>query len=69
VSAHTRVYYVPYSSYDSYANKVGMFFSGGLGRCSLDHLDLEVYCDEIGMVRYLERYISNVHFDKFDNFL
>jgi len=21
------------------------FFSGGLGRCSLDHLDLEVYCD------------------------
>jgi len=21
------------------------FFSGGLGRCSHDHLDLEVYCD------------------------
>jgi len=21
------------------------FFFGGLGRCSLDHLDLEVYCD------------------------
>jgi len=21
------------------------FFSAGLGRCSLDHLDLELYCD------------------------